>query len=118
MRPLTRSRPMEIRRRQNAVQTALLVLSAGFAWQGKVLAQTDTAAPPPPAPEAAPPPPPPPPPVEAAPPPPPPPAPMILVASAPPPPPPPQAAAGAPAPSPVLTKFSATFYGFAEFDSI
>ena len=88
------------------------------------VAQTPTPAPPPPAPEAAPPPAPMPPPAAEMPPPPPapmPPPPMpempppAVVVVAPPPPPP------APAPSPlanVMTKFGATFYGFAELDAI
>jgi hypothetical protein len=86
------------------------------------LAVAQTPAAPAPAPEAAPTPPPPP--IEAAPPPPP-----IMVAPEPPPLPPAAApsvtitppAAPAPAPSPLIpmmSKFSATFYGFAEFDAL
>jgi hypothetical protein len=124
---------MEIRRRKKIVQTAVLAVSAGLAWQGKPLAQTDTQAPAAPAPgavpgpagappaEAAPtplPPPPPPPmpaaptPAESSPPLAPAPAPVPSATPA------PAAAPAAPPPSAVMTKFAATFYGFAEFDSI
>jgi hypothetical protein len=108
------------RRHTQVIEIALVVVSAALVWDGNAVAQTNPPAPPAPPPEAAAPPAatpsiPIPPPAPAAPAPAPVPPPAVVVAPPPPPPPPPAPPA---APSPVLTKFGATLYGFAEFDGI
>jgi len=110
-----------IRRCTKIPQIALLTVSTALAWNGKVLAQTEApppgAAPSAPGGAAAPSP------GDAVPPPPPAPPPPPVPVVAPPPPapvvaPPPPAAPAAPALSALMTKFSGTLYGFAEFDGI